>query len=629
MEYYPFTAVVGQEKAKKALLLNAICPSIGGILLSGEKGTAKSSLVRSLSSLLENTDVVTLPLNATEDMITGSLCMEKAVKIGKKIFENGMLKKAHKNILYIDEVNLLADASVAAILDASASGVNIVEREGISYKHKTEFVLTGSMNPEEGAIKPQLLDRFGLFVNIRSIDEIDLRKKIIKRRLEYEKSPSGFINQYKEKEKNLKTRIIYARLILDHVTVSDVAYEEAVKKCIEYNIAGHRGDIALIRASKALAALTGKTSITSEHIEEAAELVLPHRKRDIPSPGEAPDLPPEKDNNKKDSREQTGKDNSNELPLPLPPKEKNNESAKDQEEKKEEVFEIGTKYKLPDFGKNDANRKYFNRGSGRQNKVRSLNKNGRYIRYRLPKGKIKDLAFDATLRAAAPFQLIRKKTKGLSFSIKHSDIREKIREKRAGNTIIFLVDGSGSMGVQKRMSFTKGVIFSLLEKAYQMRDSVGLILFKGESAEIILPPTRSLDRAHKMLKELPVGGKTPITHGLYKAAEYVKALKAREKETFPIVILLTDGKCNVSYKEKNPLKEVFIAAEKISYEKFPFVVFDTEIGWARFGFAKKLSKKLNAGYFNLDQLSPEKISETVELFLETAFAQNGHSSNIG
>jgi magnesium chelatase subunit D len=610
MEYYPFTAVVGQEEIKKALLVNLICPSIGGVLLSGEKGTAKSSLVRSLSSLLENTDVVTLPLNATEDMITGSLCMEKAIKNGKKVFEGGILERAHGNILYIDEVNLLSDASGAAILDASASGINIVEREGISYKHKAEFILTGSMNPEEGAIKPQLLDRFGLFVNVRAIKEIDLRQEIIKRRLEYEKSPSDFIKRYEENENDLKTRITDARLMLDTVTVSDALYEEAVKKCIEYNIAGHRGDIVLIKTAKALAALAGKICVTSEHIEDAAKLVLPHRKRDIPPPGKAPESPQEEDNDEKDSDGQADKDSSNELPLPPPPKEGNNEGAKDQEEK-EEVFEIGTKYEVPDFGKHDGNRRYFNQGAGRRNKVRSLDKKGRYIRYRLPNGEIKDLAFDATLRAAAPFQSIRKKAQGLSFSIIHSDIRDKIREKRAGNTIIFLVDGSGSMGVQKRMSSTKGVIFSLLEKAYQMRDSVGLILFKGEDAQVVLPPTKSLDRAHKMLKELPVGGKTPITHGLYKAVEYVKGLKAKEKETFPIVILLTDGKCNVPCREKDPLKEVITAAEKISYEKIPFVVFDTEIGWARFGFAEKLSKSLNARYFNLDQLCSEKISETV------------------
>jgi len=309
---YPFTAIVGQEKMKKALILNAINPKIGGVLLRGDKGTGKSTAVRALADVLPEIEVsdcifncskeamcdecrkkekkfvkrrmriVELPLSATEDRVVGTLDFERALKDGIKAFQPGILAEANNNILYIDEVNLLDDHIVDTLLDVAASGWNVIEREGISFRHPSGFILVGTMNPEEGELRPQLLDRFGMVVDVKAISDPELRAEVIKRVEEFSKNPEAFYKKFEPEQEKLRKRIEIARNILNEVTVSDEIVHAVARLCSELGIETHRADIITIRAAKALAAFKGRKEVSLEDVMEVAELTLPHRMKSKP-----------------------------------------------------------------------------------------------------------------------------------------------------------------------------------------------------------------------------------------------------------------------------------------------------------------------------------------------------------
>lgn len=280
---YPFTAIVGQEEMKLALILNIINPALGGVLIRGEKGTAKSTAVRGLCNLLEQTRrVVELPISATEDRVVGTLNIEQAIQKGEKVFEPGILAEANGNILYVDEINLLDDHIVDVLLDSAAMGVNTVEREGISYSHPARFVLVGTMNPEEGDLRPQLLDRFGLVVEIKGEQEIAKRSELIRRRMEFEKNPSEFARRFASQEQQLRKRIRQAQELLAEIEIGEERYLDAAKIGAALQVDGHRADITLLKTAATMAAFEEKECVTREHIVAAAKLVLPHRLRRLP-----------------------------------------------------------------------------------------------------------------------------------------------------------------------------------------------------------------------------------------------------------------------------------------------------------------------------------------------------------
>ena len=317
---YPFTAIVGQEKMKEALILNIINPSLGGVLIRGEKGTAKSTLVRALANLLAEREenscefhcepdkidnycpqcseqylkgeeiekhkstmkVINLPISATEDRVVGTLDIEYAIKTGEKKFEKGILAQSNRNILYVDEINLLDDHIVDVLLDSAAMGVNTIEREGISYSHPAKFVLVGTMNPEEGDLRPQLLDRFGLVVDVIGERETSKRVEVIKRRLDFEAEPEKFIKKYLAEEEELKNRIENSKKILENIKCSDEIYELAAKISIALNVDGHRADIAVVKTAITIAAFENREEVIKEDMLRAAVLALPHRMRKTP-----------------------------------------------------------------------------------------------------------------------------------------------------------------------------------------------------------------------------------------------------------------------------------------------------------------------------------------------------------
>lgn len=626
---YPFTAVIGQEKIKKALILNIINPCIGGILISGEKGTAKSTLVRGLAEIINNMKVIDLPLNITEDRLLGTIDIEKAISEGVRKPDMGILKEADGNILYVDEVNLLSEHIVKCLLEVSASGINHVEREGISFTHPSRFVLVGTMNPEEGQLRPQFLDRFGLYVETNGSDDLVERKEIIKRRLEYEKNPIEYIDKFENQSKELMNKIINGIEVFNKVQVSDSIMYLSAEISKEANCAGNRAELVIIEAAKAIAAFDNRKNININDIKEAAEFALPHRMREMP-----PSVSDNSDKEEESEEEQIDDDKEEREEEHEPPQveenhnneednkdeednleyEENSEETKQEEKNENEIDNdmvdyIGNAFAIKALDIKPIDRKK-RRGSGKRSKTKTDLMQGRYVKYNLPKDKIKDIAFDATLRAAAPYQSLRDKN-GLAFVINKSDFREKVREKRTGTTILFVVDASGSMGAKKRMSAVKGAVVSLLTDAYQKRDKVGMVAFRKNQAEVLLGITRSVELAQKSLKDLPTGGKTPLSAGLSKGYEILKAAKKKDPEMVPVLVLVSDGRTNSSINNGDPYEEAIEIANKIASESIQSIVIDTEQDFIKLGLANNIAKAMNAQYYKLEDLGATEIASTI------------------
>jgi magnesium chelatase subunit D len=659
---YPFTAIVGQERMKKALVLNLINPKIGGVLIRGEKGTAKSTAVRALANLLPEIEVVEgckfkcdpdhqnelceecleklnngnlrvsrikmkvvdLPVSATEDRVVGTLDIEHAIKTGEKRFEAGVLAMAHRGILYVDEINLLDDHLVDVLLDSAAMGINTIEREGISYSHPANFVLVGTMNPEEGELRPQLLDRFGLCVDVKGINDVSRRVELIKYRLSYEADPEAFAAKWKDAETELCGQILNAKQLLSEVTISDDLLELISQICVDMGVDGHRADITMMKTSITLAAFNGRGDVCEEDVKEAAELVLSHRMRRKPFDSHSDkqdkldesienhrEKQKEKEKNKQEQQKQERKekpDKPHEHPEAQRSEGTQSQSEGQPDASSETIFALGESYQIkqltPEFLRADR------KGAGRRSKTLTSSRQGRYIKSAIPHEKTTDLAFDATLRAAAPYQLAREKN-GNSIAVHESDFRKKIREKKIGNLVLFVVDASGSMGARQRMVASKGAVLSMLMDAYQKRDKVGLIAFKGDSAELLLPPTSSIELAQKYLQEMPTGGKTPLSRGLVKGYEVIKTELRRDPDTCPFMVLISDGRANVSMSGEPPLQEIKTVASRLKEEGIQSAVIDTESSMIKFGLAQQISTALGAAYFTLENLKADSIVNAV------------------
>lgn len=638
---YPFAAVVGQEQVKTALKIALVNQKAGGLLIGGEKGTAKSTLVRSAQEIIGEQKIVDLPLNATEDMLFGSIDLEYAVSKGERRFSPGILSRATGNILYIDEANLLRQELLTAVLDANTAGVNQVERDGISFAHPVAYTVIGTMNPEEGALPTHILDRFGMYVEAQSEKETAQRVEIIKRTLTYGSELQSFRTAYTTATKILAQEILAARKILDTIEISEAMMQLAAQMCAQAFCAGHRAEIYLLEAAKAIAALAERNYVLPQDVEAAAVFVLPHRM--CKPPEQQPEAQEQQDDeqieqndeqDQQDNEDNDHDDQSDESPLAPPPAEDNEEKGEDENSSddtddgknkeeptpdndknqlapEEQTADIDKNFRLPkmllDFGK-DRN---IRRGSGKRSTTKTDLKQGRYVRAELPKAKVEDLAFDATIRAAAPFQKMRA-SNGCALNITSEDLRQKVREKRIGNTFLFAVDASGSMGARERMRAVKGAIFNMLQEAYQKRDRVGLVAFRRQQAELLLPVTRSVDLAQKCLAELPTGGKTPLADGLATALLTLAMLNKKDRELEPILILVTDGRANATENnDSDPVASAIKIAEKIRKAKITSVVIDTETDFIKLGVAKTIAKTMGAAYYSLRSLSQEQILRIV------------------
>ena len=662
---FPFTAIVGQTPMKRALLLNAINPRIGGVLVRGKKGTAKSTAVRSLAALLPQVPVVPgcpyscqpgdpqevcqwcqqaartggssarqvrivdLPVGATEDRLVGSLDIEQAIKSGEKNFEPGLIAAAHRGILYIDEVNLLNDHLVDVLLDAAAMGRNYVEREGISVSHDAEFMLVGTMNPEEGDLRPQLLDRFGLAVEVDGVFQPEERREVVRRRMAFESQPFVFMDSWSDAEQNERDRLLSSQRLLADVVVPDEILELITDICAEYQVDGLRGDIVMYKTASTIAAYEGRTVVDVEDVREAALMALLHRQRR--QPFQQPHLVTEQlDNmlddfqNQQRDREPSNNDEShNDDPAddsdrePDPPEEDPQEP--DDSALGDEWFEIGDPYAVQNLQVQPPDRR-ARRSSGRRATTVSGSSIGRYVAARVPEGPATDLALDATLRVAAPYQDSRRQSAGdgsAALLIEPWDVREKVRETHTGSLILFVVDASGSMGAQRRMVAVKGAVMSLLLDAYQRRDRVGLVAFRGTAADLLLPPTGSVEMAQWCLQEMPTGGRTPLARALYVAMETLETERLKDRDVLPLLVLLSDGRANVSLTGEQ-LKQLAVAdpevqglAQTIADAKIPAVVVDTEQDFIKLALAQGIADSMSARYIKLEDLAAESLADAV------------------
>jgi magnesium chelatase subunit D len=640
-DIYPFSAIVGQEQMKFSLILNAINPRIGGVLIKGEKGTAKSTAARALAHLLPDRlvvegcifgcdpadkkglcldcqkkaapletvssrmRVIELPISATEDKVVGSLDIEHALKKGEKKFEPGILAQAHRNILYVDEVNLLNDHIVDVLLDAAAMGMNFIEREGVSYVHPASFILIGTMNPEEGELRPQLLDRFGLCVDIEGIHEADTRVEVIRRRQKYESVPEEFILSWEPHEQDLRERIVTAQALLPRVTVSDEMLRMIAQICIDMAVDGHRADITMMKTAATIAAYRGRAEVNEEDVREAAALVLSHRMRRKPFSEQQMDKEKVEQSIRNSRQDHQHPEHKHEHPGNKKPKENTMPDGSVTTQ-----FAEGAPFKVNQQPLSLPRRmdSLKREGNGRRSVTES--RDGKYVRSRIPETIGPDIALDATIRAAAPYQ--KDRVGELAVKIERPDVREKVRERKMGNTVLFVVDASGSMGAQQRMTAVKGAILSLLIDAYQKRDRVGLVVFRGKGAEVLLPPTSSVELARKYLQVLPVGGKTPLAHGLSRGYEVLKRELMINHHTLPRMILISDGKGNVSMGSGSPMDDAKDVAAHIRDAGISSLVIDSEQSYVSFGLAHSLSNDLGAHYLKLEDLRAEQIAGIVK-----------------
>lgn len=621
MIYFPFSAIIGQEDVKKALILAAIQPSIQGVLIVGEKGTAKSTLVRSFARLMAPDFLVECPISITEDRLVGSIDFEKAIQQGMKKLEPGLLQEADGRWLYIDEVNLLGEQHMQVIAETLTSRILKMEREGLSYQTPTHFTLIGTMNPEEGKLPPQFLDRFGFYVEVKGSAEIENRVQIIKQRLMFEKDPEAFYQMYAQEEERLRQEILSARKRLPDVQVDESIVQLAVAISLEGNCAGHRAELLLIEAGKAIAAWNSRSSVTEEDIKMASFYVLPHRLRDIHEQHSQENLssPPSPEVEEPEQEEQEADDRQHSQP---DLRDSAVEQKKQECEQKgppppsvgeEQKFGIDERVQMVALRLQRQDRKK-REGVGKRSISRTRLKRGRFVRAIFPRGKVTDLSFMDTLRAAAPYQKTRKK-ENTAISIHKNDFREKEREKRMGTSILFAVDASGSMTANKRMSAVKGAIYSLLESAYVERDHVSMIVFRKQDAELVLPMTRSLVLARKKLAEIPSGGKTPLALGLVKSVQYLTTLKRKQKEILPFLVIVTDGRANVPYLGENALEDAFSVARQIGAMGIKTLIIDTEEKnkFVNFGLAKRLAEEMNATYWKLSDLTSTEITQAVRI----------------
>ncbi|MCC7368334.1 MAG: putative cobaltochelatase [Chloroflexi bacterium] len=634
---------------KKALILNAVNPRLGGVLIRGEKGTAKSTAVRALAGLLPEIEVVVgchygcdpaapddwcadclerhdghpsasrrvpivnLPVGATEDRLTGAIDIEAAISEGRRRFEPGLLAAAHRGILYVDEVNLLNDHLVDVLLDVAAMGTNYVEREGISLSHPAQLILVGTMNPEEGDLRPQLLDRFALAVEVQGLHDRAERAEVVRHRIAFEADPVGFVARWQEAELAERERILAARAHLPSVILDDRMLDLITHLCTDFQVDGLRADIVMYKTAVTLAAYAGRARVLEEDVRDAAELALLHRRRR--QPFEQPRMDPgDLDRSIEEHRSQT--------PPPESPPESQQASAPEQEQTErppeseqpqnqappvEQVVSASDPYAVRAIAPPATLRQERPKRAGRRSRVRTREGQGAYVRAEQASTTTRDLALDATVRAAAPHQRRRREARsddsgGPAFLIRKPDLHGKVRETKAGNVILFAVDASGSMAARKRMSAAKQAVLSLLLDAYQKRDRVGLIAFRGERADLLLPPTTSVDLAERRLQSLPTGGRTPLGHALQVGMLAFDRHRMNHPEDVPLLLVVSDGRANVSVGTGDPTSEIMALAGEIRARGIQSVVVDTESGRMRVGVCRPLSEALGATYLPIEQL---------------------------
>ena len=712
---FPFSAIVGMDELRLALVLNAVSPAIGGVLVRGEKGTAKSTMVRALAAVLPDVEVVTgcrfscdpaspdphcpdgphepgagrqtrparlveLPVGASEDRLAGALDIERALTEGVKAYEPGLLAAAHRGVLYVDEVNLLHDHLVDLLLDAAALGTCYVEREGVSVRHAARFLLVGTMNPEEGELRPQLLDRFGLTVQAAAPRDLGERAEVVRRRLACDADPAGFAGRWRAAEDELAGRIRAARRLLPRVILADAVLRQVASVCAAFEVDGLRADLVTARAAVAHAAWQGRVEVTADDVRAAARLALPHRRRR--QPFDAPDLDEDQlddaladgaagpssqtdpasqadpsgplddrpdrgpdDRGPDDRGSGGGRPGPGDQPSPAshasePPEagghgDGADDRAPDRAGARQAPAETAApgavfrvkRLEIPRLGTGAA---------GRRSRART--DAGRVTGALVPRGRLTRLHLAATVAAAAPHQFARGRRTPGPLQVRRADLREARLEGRESNLVLFVVDASGSMAARARMGAVKGAVLSLLLDAYQRRDKVGMITFRGTGAQVLLPPTSSVEAAAGRLAALPTGGRTPLAAGLLRAHEVLRTERLRDPRRRPLLVLVTDGRATAAPprpaaspgqsvppgqavppgRALSPVAAAHRAAALLAATGVASVVVDCESGPVRLGLAESIAQALAGTVLRLDELAAGPLADSVRALKEVA-----------
>ncbi len=615
---FPFSAIVGNARPKGALKCALSSQDISSVLICGPKGSGKTILARSAPGISGRRAVI-VPLNVAEDGIFGGMDLEDTLREGRVRSSAGLIARADGNILLMENINLFPEHIVHQVLNAAETRASTVERDGISETRESCFLLIATMDAEEGGLSDHLLDRFDICVFMDRIDDEDLRSEIVERRMAYEADPVGFCALYAEAEATTAAEISKARSRVRFARVPEGYCGAISEVCTRLNVAGHRGDIAVMNASCALAALDDRDFANLDDLKEAAAICLEHRRNDSDErqdqeEQELPEPPEEGEGEDDRGDENQQSQNPSDVPDEMPDEQPDLPPPAPQDSSQEEVFAIGDVYRVIDYMPKERVPQTGNK-AGRHTETASNDLNGRCIGYRIPQGRIRDIALTASIRAAAPYQVLRDHSE-LAVVLTRDDLREKVREKCQGRNILFLVDGSGSIGAQRRMVAVKGAILSMLRDAYQKRDSIGMAVFRTDHAEEVLPLTRSILKAYHVLSEIPTGGRTPLTHGLIKGHEILREHISRDSS--PVMVILSDGRCNVPYTAgEKPLDEMFNTARALSDSGIRFIVIDTECGRLRFGMALDLCRALNGTYLKLEDLNADCIERSVRLVMDS------------
>lgn len=672
---------------QSALLLGAVDPKVGGICISGRRGTAKSIMARGIHALLppievvqgsmanadpkdrkdwdptlverikagefpmssdgmpefptqvKQTPFVQVPLGVTEDRLLGSVDVEESMKTGKAVFQPGLLAEAHRGVLYIDEINLLDEGIANLLLNVLTEGVNIVEREGVSVRHPCKPLLIATYNPEEGKLREHLLDRLAVVLSADQPMSMEDRVAASMMAEKFADSAANLADEMEEDTDGARTQIILSRQYLKNVTITDAQIGYLVKECMRGVVQGHRAEVYATRVAKAWAALDARDKVKAEDLSKAVELVIMPRAQplpDMPPPEEEqpPPPPPPPEDEMQDMEEEQNEDE--------PEQDESEQEQEDEPDMLPEEFMFDADETMMDEALMQQAASASNKRGGRSGRSKQLifsDDRGRYIKPIIPKGEVRRLAVDATLRAAAPYQKVRRaraeSTPGAKLRpvyVEKADMRGKKLARKAGALVVFVVDASGSMALN-RMSAAKGAALKLLETSYQSRDQVCIIPFCGDAAEVLMPPSRSITLARNRLESLPCGGGSPLAHGLSLATRVgIKAMSQGDCGRV-MVVAVTDGRANISLKKSNgdpdanapdapkPSQEeikdeILDVAGKIAMTGLQLLVIDTENKFVSTGFAEEIARVADGKYYYLPNAGEAQLGAATQEALD-------------